>query len=182
MLALPQIIFFELLKPRVMSLVIFTAFIGLVVAPVSVHPVMAFAGLLFIAIGAGASAALNMWYDADIDAQMTRTALRPIPSGRIDKSTSLAFWFMVGWHFGFCLGVFINWTAAALLAFTIFFYAVVYTIWLKRKDCPKYCDWRQGRFRQMIGWAVATGEIGLYSIAFRHYLSGRRLHFWALAL
>ncbi len=176
--------YFELLKPRVMSLVIFTAFIGLVVAPVSVHPVMAFAGLLFIAIGAGASAALNMWYDADIDAQMTRTALRPIPSGRIDKSTSLAFGLWLAGISVFCLGVFINWTAAALLAFTIFFYAVVYTIWLKRSTAQNIViGGAAGAFPPMIGWAVATGEIGLYSIVlFAIIFFWTPPHFWALAL
>jgi len=176
--------YFELLKPRVMSLVVFTALIGMVVAPGDVHPVMAFAGLVFIAIGAGASAALNMWYDADIDAQMTRTAERPIPSARIDRETVLAFGLWLSGISVFCLGVFVNWTAAALLAFTIFFYAVIYTMWLKRTTSQNIViGGAAGAFPPMIGWAVATGEVSLYSIVlFAIIFFWTPPHFWALAL
>ncbi|MGC6471481.1 MAG: heme o synthase [Parvibaculales bacterium] len=176
--------YFELLKPRVMSLVVFTALIGMVVAPGDLHPVMAFAGLVFIAIGAGASAALNMWYDADIDAQMTRTAERPVPSGRIDKETVLSFGLWLSGISVFCLGVFVNWTAAALLAFTIFFYAVIYTMWLKRSTPQNIViGGAAGAFPPMIGWAVATGEISLYPIVlFAIIFFWTPPHFWALAL
>ena len=124
--------YFALLKPRVMSLVVFTASVGLFVAPNSVHPILAFASILFIAIGAGASGALNMWWDADIDAVMKRTSERPIPGGRVSPSEArnLGLWlsvFSVG-----MLAITANFLSAALLAFTIFFYAVIYTMWLKR--------------------------------------------------
>src|SRR5436190_15516538 len=121
-----------LLKPRVMSLVVFTALVGLVLAPGHVHPVIGFTALLCIAVGAGASAALNMWYDADIDAVMTRTASRPIPAGRVEPGEALAFGMTLAAGSTLVLGVLVNWLAAGLLAFTIFFYIVVYTMWLKR--------------------------------------------------
>ena len=176
--------YFELLKPRVMSLVVFTALIGMVVAPGGLHPVIAFAGLVFIAIGAGASAALNMWYDADIDSLMSRTSERPIPSGRIDRETVLAFGLWLSGISVFCLGAFVNWTAAALLAFTIFFYAVIYTMWLKRSTPQNIViGGAAGAFPPMIGWAVATGEISLYSIVlFAIIFFWTPPHFWALAL
>src|SRR5690242_11742981 len=122
--------FFALLKPRVMSLVVFTGLAGIVVAPGSVHPLTAFTALLCIAVGAGASGALNMAYDSDIDAVMSRTATRPIPMGKIDRQEALAF----GWTLSVAavamMGLFVNYLAAGLLAFTIFFYVVVYTLWL----------------------------------------------------
>src|SRR5437762_8237978 len=121
-----------LLKPRVMSLVVFTALVGLLVAPGHIHPVIGFTALLCIAIGAGASGALNMWYDADIDAVMTRTARRPIPAGRVAPGEALGFGLTVATGAVFLLGLMVNWTASVLLAFTIFFYVVVYTMWLKR--------------------------------------------------
>src|SRR6185437_5760479 len=124
--------YIALLKPRVMSLVIFTALTGLAVAPGSVHPVTAFTALLCIAVGAGASGALNMWYDADIDAVMTRTARRPVPMGRVKPGEALAFGLTLAGFSVMTLGLLVNWAAAALLAFTIFFYAVIYTMWLKR--------------------------------------------------
>ncbi|TIT57168.1 MAG: protoheme IX farnesyltransferase, partial [Mesorhizobium sp.] len=124
--------FFALLKPRVMSLVVFTAFVGLVAAPVTINPLLAVIAILAIAIGAGASGALNMWYDADIDAVMTRTASRPVPSGRIQPHEALSFGLVLSVLSVMTLGVLVNWLAATLLAFTIFFYAVVYTMWLKR--------------------------------------------------
>lgn len=124
--------FFALLKPRVMSLVVFTAFVGMVAAPVAINPLLAVIAILSIAIGAGASGALNMWYDADIDAVMTRTAGRPVPSGRIRPGEALSFGLVLSVLSVMTLGVLVNWLAATLLAFTIFFYAVVYTMWLKR--------------------------------------------------
>ena len=124
--------FVALLKPRVMSLVVFTAFVGLWVAPVDVHPFIAFCSVLFIALGGGASGALNMWYDADIDAVMRRTQGRPIPAGRIEGGAALSLGLILSGFAVMMLGLAANWFAAAFLAFTIFFYAVVYTIWLKR--------------------------------------------------
>ena len=122
--------YFELLKPRVMSLVIFTAFAGLVVAPGHINPVIGFIAILCIAVGAGASGALNMWYDADIDAVMTRTAKRPIPAGRIRPNEALAFGLTLSAFSVVILGLAVNWLSAGILAFTIFFYAVIYTMWL----------------------------------------------------
>src|SRR5438309_5457637 len=121
-----------LMKPRVMSLVVFTALVGLVIAPGHLHPVIGFAALLCIAVGAGAAGALNMWYDADIDAVMTRTARRPIPAGRVLPGEALAFGLTLASGAVVVLGLLVNIIAASLLAFTIFFYIVVYTIWLKR--------------------------------------------------
>src|SRR5215218_886276 len=124
--------FIALLKPRVMSLVVFTAIVGLVVAPGSMHPVLAFAALLCIAVGAGAAGALNMWYDADVDALMARTAQRPVPQGRVQPKEALAFGLTLAVGSVAVLGLVTNWVAASLLAFTIFFYVVIYTMWLKR--------------------------------------------------
>src|SRR5215211_2429360 len=121
--------YIALLKPRVMSLVIFTALVGLVVAPAHVHPVIGFTAILCIAVGAGAAGALNMWYDADIDAVMKRTAQRPIPAGRVTRGEALAFGIVLAGFSVVFLGLMISWVAAGLLAFTIFFYAVVYTMW-----------------------------------------------------
>src|SRR5262249_27498386 len=124
--------YFALLKPRVMSLVVFTALVGLVRAPGELHPVLGFTALLCIALGAGAAGALNMWWDADIDARMTRTMNRPIPAGRVEPGEALAFGLVLSIAAVTMLGLFVGFLAAALLAFTIFFYAVVYTMWLKR--------------------------------------------------
>src|SRR2546425_6143463 len=124
--------YIALLKPRVMSLVVFTALVGLLVAPGHVHPVIGFTALLCIAIGAGASGALNMWYDADIDAIMKRTARRPIPAGRVLPGEALAFGSTLSVGSVLVFGILVNWLAAALLAFTIFFYVFIYTMWLKR--------------------------------------------------
>ena len=124
--------FFELLKPRVMSLVVFTAVVGLLLAPGHINPILGLISILCIAVGAGASGALNMWYDADIDAVMSRTSKRPIPSGRIEPREALAFGLTLSVFSVTILGLSVNWFAASLLAFTIFFYAVVYTMWLKR--------------------------------------------------
>ena len=173
-----------LLKPRVMSLVIFTALAGLVAAPVHVHPVIGFAALLAISVGAGASGALNMWYDRDIDAIMTRTRARPIPSGRIGAREALGFGLTLSTFAVFTLGVVTNWLAAGLLAFTIFFYAVVYTMWLKRWTPQNIViGGAAGAFPPMIGWAAATGSISLESVAlFSIIFFWTPPHFWALAL
>ena len=176
--------YFELLKPRVMSLVVFTALIGMIIAPHGVHPIMAFAALVLIAAGAGASGALNMWYDADIDAQMTRTKNRPIPSGRVERGAALSFGLWLSGLSVFCLGVFISWAAAGLLAFTIFFYAVIYTMWLKRATPQNIViGGAAGAFPPVIGWLVAGGALSLYPIVlFAIIFFWTPPHFWALAL
>src|SRR5690606_25465271 len=157
--------FFELLKPRVMSLVIFTALVGIVVAPGSIHPVLGFTALLCIAIGAGASGALNMWYDADIDARMQRTAGRPIPMGRMLPGAALAFGMTLAVFSVVLLGLLVNVVAAALLAFTIVFYVGIYTMWLKRATPQNIViGGASGAFPPMIGWAAATGGLSLEPI------------------
>lgn len=174
----------ELLKPRVMRLVIFTAAVGLFTAPVPVHPVIAFATILCIAIGAGASGALNMWWDADIDAVMKRTTGRPIPSGRVRNGEALAIGLTLSFMAVMMLGLFGNLFAAGLLAFTIFFYAVVYSMWLKRSTPHNIViGGAAGAFPPMIGWAVATGGISIESILmFALIFVWTPPHFWALAL
>ena len=174
----------SLLKPRVMSLVVFTAFVGLIVAPVSVNPVLAFASILFVALGAGASGALNMWWDADIDAIMKRTAGRPVPSGRVTANNAmLAGLWMSVLSVGM-LGLTSNWFAAGLLAFTIFFYAVIYTMWLKRSTPQNIViGGAAGAFPPMVGWAIATGGVSAESILmFAVIFFWTPPHFWALAL
>lgn len=176
--------FFELLKPRVMSLVVFTAFAGLILAPGTINPVLGAIAILCIAVGAGASGALNMWYDADIDAVMTRTARRPIPAGRIQPREALAFGLTLSTFSVAILGLAVNWFAAALLAFTIFFYAVVYTMWLKRSTPQNIViGGASGAFPPMIGWACVTGGVSLDSIVlFLIIFLWTPAHFWALAL
>ncbi|MEZ5810744.1 MAG: heme o synthase [Rhizobiaceae bacterium] len=176
--------FFALLKPRVMSLVVFTAAVGLLVAPVSIDPVLAVTAILCIAVGAGASGALNMWYDADIDAVMSRTAGRPVPSGRVAPGEALSFGLVLAVLAVLTLGLFVNWLAASLLAFTIFFYAVVYTMWLKRSTPQNIViGGAAGAFPPMIGWAAATGAISLDSVLlFAVIFLWTPPHFWALAL
>jgi protoheme IX farnesyltransferase len=176
--------FFALMKPRVMSLVVFTALVGLLVAPGHLHPVLGFGALLCIAVGAGAAGALNMWYDADIDAVMARTAERPIPSGRVSRGEALGFGITLGFGSIAVLGLVANWLAAGLLAFTIFFYAVIYTIWLKRRTPQNIViGGAAGAFPPMIGWAAATGGIGLESVLlFLIIFLWTPPHFWALAL
>ena len=173
-----------LLKPRVMSLVVFTALVGLLVAPVPVHPMIAFASILFVAVGAGASGALNMWWDADIDAVMKRTAKRPIPKGSVTPHEALTLGLALS---GFAV-VFL-WLAAGpvaggLLAFTIFFYAVVYTMWLKRWTPQNIViGGAAGAFPPMIGWAIATGGVSIEStLMFALIFMWTPPHFWALAL
>ncbi|GGE16268.1 protoheme IX farnesyltransferase [Gemmobacter megaterium] len=173
-----------LLKPRVMSLVVFTALVGLVVAPVPVHPFVAATCILFIALGGGASGALNMWYDADIDRIMKRTANRPVPSGRVTAGEALAIGLALSGFSVVMLGLAANWFAGAFLAFTIFFYAVVYTIWLKRSTPQNIViGGAAGAFPPMIGWACATGGISLESVMmFALIFAWTPPHFWALAL
>jgi protoheme IX farnesyltransferase len=176
--------YLALLKPRVMSLVIFTALVGMVVAPGHLHPVLAFFALVCIAVGAGAAGALNMWYDADIDALMTRTAQRPVAAGRVQPGEALAFGVVLAGFSVVFLGLMIDWLAAGLLAFTIFFYAVIYTMWLKRSTPQNIViGGAAGAFPPMIGWAAATGGIGLESILlFLIIFFWTPPHFWALGL
>jgi protoheme IX farnesyltransferase len=176
--------FFTLLKPRVMSLVIMTALAGMATAPGSVHPVIGFAALLAIAVGAGASGCLNMWYDADIDALMVRTAKRPIPAGRILPSEALAFGLTLSVGAVLVLGLVANLLAAGMLAFTIFFYAVVYSMWLKRWTPQNIViGGAAGAFPPMIGEAVVTGDFGIRSLVlFAIIFLWTPPHFWALAL
>lgn len=173
-----------LLKPRVMSLVVFTAFVGLWVAPVGVHPFVAFCAVLFIALGGGASGALNMWYDADIDSVMKRTRARPIPSGRVERGEALAVGLFLSGVAVMMLGLAANWFAAGFLAFTIFFYAVIYTIWLKRSTPQNIViGGAAGAFPPMIGWACATGGVSIESLLmFALIFFWTPPHFWALAL
>jgi len=176
--------YYRLLKPRVMSLVIFTALVGMMFAPVHVNPVIGFAALLAIAIGAGASGCLNMWYDADVDSLMSRTATRPIPAGRVTPSEALGFGMTLSFGSVLFLGLITNWYAAAFLAFTIFFYAVVYTIWLKRTTPQNIViGGAAGAFPPMIGYMAATGTIDLSSfLLFAIIFIWTPPHFWALAL
>jgi protoheme IX farnesyltransferase len=173
-----------LLKPRVMSLVIFTALVGMLAAPGHMHPVMAFTSLLCIAVGAGASGALNMWYDRDIDAVMSRTAKRPIPSGRISPSEALTFGLVLAFFSVFVLGTLVNWFAAALLAFTIFFYAVIYTMWLKRWTAQNIViGGAAGALPPVVGWVAATGSLAVEPwLLFLIIFLWTPPHFWALAL
>ena len=176
--------YFALLKPRVMSLVVFTAFVGLLAAPVSVNPVIGFCAILFIAIGGGASGALNMWWDADIDAVMRRTARRPIPSGRVQPGEALGLGMALSAFAVVFLGLATNWLAAGLLAFTIFFYVVIYTMWLKRATPQNIViGGAAGAFPPMIGWAAATGSVSVEAVLmFCLTFMWTPPHFWALAL
>jgi protoheme IX farnesyltransferase len=176
--------FIALMKPRVMSLVVFTALVGLLVAPGHMHPILGAAALLCIAVGAGAAGALNMWYDADIDAVMARTAMRPIPSGRVSRSEALVFGLMLGMCAILTLGTLLNMAAAALLAFTIFFYVVVYTMWLKRRTPQNIViGGAAGALPPVIGWVAATGNVGLEPlILFLIIFLWTPPHFWALSL
>ena len=173
-----------LLKPRVMSLVVFTALVGLVAAPGTLHPVLAFTALLCIAVGAGASGALNMWYDADIDALMSRTAGRPIPRRRITPGEAFGFGITLAGFSVVVLGLMVSWLAAALLAFTIFFYVVVYTMWLKRWTPQNIViGGAAGALPPVIGWAAVTGSVSLEPVLlFLITFFWTPPHFWALAL
>jgi heme o synthase len=174
----------QLLKPRVMSLVVFTALVGLLVAPVHLHPVESFAAVLFIALGAGASGALNMWWDADIDVIMRRTKGRPVPSGRVEAGEALAIGIALSGISVVMLALATNILAGALLAFTIFFYAVVYSMWLKRSTPQNIViGGAAGAFPPMIGWVAATGSISIEAaLMFMLIFMWTPPHFWSLAL
>lgn len=175
---------FALTKPRVMSLVIFTALCGLLAAPGTIHPVIGFTAILAISLGAGASAALNQWYEADIDAVMKRTQGRPLPAGRMDRETALHFGIGLSVFSVLLMGVAVNWFSAIFLAFSIFFYAVVYTIWLKRSTAQNIViGGAAGAFPPAIGWAAVTGDVTLMPILlFAIIFFWTPPHFWALAL
>jgi len=176
--------YLELMKPRVMSLVVFTALVGLLIAPGHVHPVIGATALICIAVGAGAAGALNMWYDADIDARMARTAARPIPAGRLAPGEALAFGLTLATGSVVVLGLLVNAVAAALLAVTIAFYVVVYTMWLKRRTPQNIViGGAAGALPPAIGWAAATGSLALEPvILFLIIFFWTPPHFWALSL
>ena len=176
--------YLALLKPRVMSLVVFTALVGMLVAPGGINPFLGLIAIACIAIGAGASGALNMWYDADIDAIMSRTLNRPIPAGRMTPGEALAFGVILSVFSVTLLGLATNWVAGAFLAFTIFFYAVIYTMWLKRSTPQNIViGGAAGAFPPMVGWAAVTGTLSWESFAlFLIIFLWTPPHFWALAL
>ncbi len=176
--------FIALMKPRVMSLVVFTAVTGMVAAPGSIHPVLGVIALLAIAIGAGASGALNMWYDADIDGRMARTAARPIPRGHLTRDEALSFGSVLSVFSVLTLGVLVNWTAGVLLGLTICYYLFVYTMWLKRRTPQNIViGGAAGAFPPMIGWAAVTGTVSIESmLMFLIIFMWTPPHFWALAL
>ena len=176
--------FLILLKPRVMSLVVFTAIVGLMVAPGHINPVLGFIAILCIAIGGGASGALNMWYDSDIDAIMKRTRSRPIPAGKLTREQAFPYGMFLAIVSVIVMGIFVNWFTAIFLAFTIFFYVVIYTIWLKRSTPQNIViGGASGAFPPMIGWAAVTGSISFDSLTlFLIIFLWTPPHFWALSL
>lgn len=176
--------FVQLLKPRVMSLVVFTALVGLIAAPTRLPPVTAFTAIVFIALGAGASGALNMWWDADIDAVMKRTARRPIPAGKVQPGEALGFGLALSFASVLMLWLATNALAAGLLAFTIFFYVVVYSMWLKRSTPQNIViGGAAGAFPPMIGWVAATGSVSVEAwLMFALIFMWTPPHFWSLAL
>ncbi len=176
--------YFALMKPRVMRLVVFTALVGMVVAPGTIDPILALIAIVSIAIGAGASGALNMWYDADIDAVMSRTLKRPIPSGSITPDQALNFGMILSVFSVVTLGLLVNWVAGGILAFTIFFYAVIYTMWLKRSTPQNIViGGAAGAFPPLLGWACVTGNISIEGLVlFAIIFIWTPPHFWALAL
>jgi heme o synthase len=176
--------YIELMKPRVMSLVVFTAFVGLAIAPGHLHPVIALTALICIAVGAGAAGALNMWYDADIDARMARTLARPIPAGRVAPGEALAFGVTLAGFAVVVLGLLVNVVAAALLGATIAFYVLVYTVWLKRRTPQNIViGGAAGALPPMIGWAAVTGDFAVEpAVLFLIIFFWTPPHFWALSL
>ncbi len=176
--------FLALMKPRVMSLVVFTGLVGMAAAPGNLHPVLAIIALLCIAVGAGASGALNMWYDADIDGRMARTAARPIPRGHVTPDEALTFGIVLSVFSVMTLGLLVNLVAGLLLALTIAFYVFIYTMWLKRRTPQNIViGGAAGAFPPMIGWAAVTGAVSLESIVlFLIIFLWTPPHFWALAL
>jgi protoheme IX farnesyltransferase len=176
--------YIQILKPRVMSLVVFTGLVGLVLAPGHLHPVLAAVAVMCIALGAGASGAINMWYDRDIDAVMRRTASRPLPAGRMNPGEALGFGTVLAVGSVAMMGLAVNWAAAALLALTIAFYVFIYTMWLKRRTPQNIViGGAAGAFPPMIGWAAVTGDIGWGAVAlFAIIFFWTPPHFWALSL
>ena len=176
--------FWNLLKPRVMSLVIFTGFAGMFLAPTSIHPMLFIISLFAIAAGAGASGAINQWYDSDIDAVMQRTQNRPIPAGAVEPAEALSFGLIISALSVLVLGLASNWLAAGLLAFTIFFYGVVYTIWLKRSTPQNIViGGAAGALPPVIGWAAVSGSLSIEPLLlFAIIFMWTPPHFWALAL
>lgn len=176
--------YFALLKPRVMSLVVFTGFTGLFLAPGALHPILAFTAVLCIALGAGAAGAINMWYDRDIDVLMARTRLRPVADGRIEPGVALGFGVSLAIASVVMMGLSINLTAAALLALTILFYVFVYTIWLKRRTPQNIViGGAAGALPPVVGWAAVTGDISIFAmVLFAIIFVWTPAHFWALAL
>ena len=175
---------FALLKPRVITLVVFTGFVGLLVAPGRLHPVLALAAVLCIAVAAGAAGAINMWYDRDIDAVMRRTAKRPIPSGRIGANEALGFGVVLAVASTLVMGLATNWFAAAVLAVSILFYVFIYTMWLKRRTPQNIViGGAAGAFPPMIGWAAVTGGLDIMPLLlFAIVFLWTPPHFWALSL
>nr|WP_315458744.1 heme o synthase [uncultured Sphingorhabdus sp.] len=176
--------FWALTKPRVMSLVVFTALCGLLAAPGTINPIIAFTAILCIALGAGACGALNQYYEADVDAKMARTARRPLPAGRMDRESALQFGIALAAFSVGIMGIAVNWLSAGLLAFSIFFYSVVYTIWLK-PNTPQniVIGGAAGAFPPVIGWAAVTGDVTLLPVLlFAIIFLWTPPHFWALAL
>jgi len=176
--------FLALTKPRVMTLVVFTALCGLLAAPVHINPVLGFTAILCIAVGAGASGALNMWYEADLDAHMKRTRNRPLPAGRMDRQSALHFGVALGVGSVVLMGLAVNLLAAAILAVSILFYVLVYTVWLKRRTPQNIViGGAAGAFPPLIGWAAATGRIELLPVLlFLLIFLWTPPHFWALSL
>ncbi len=176
--------YIAILKPRVMSLVVFTGLVGLAAAPGHLHPVLAAVAVLCIAVGAGAAGAINMWYDRDIDAIMRRTAARPLPSGRMMPGEALGFGVVLAVGAVLTMALAVNWAAAGLLALTIVFYIFVYTIWLKRRTPQNIViGGAAGAFPPLIGWAAVTGDIGWGAVAlFAIIFFWTPPHFWALSL
>ncbi len=173
-----------LTKPRVMTLVVFTGLCGLLAAPVAIHPVLGFTAILCIALGAGGAATLNQWYEADIDALMKRTRGRPLPAGRLDRQTALHFGVGLSFFSVLLMGFATNWLAAAILAVSILFYVVVYTIWLKRRTPQNIViGGAAGAFPPLIGWAAVTGDVAtLPLLLFALIFLWTPPHFWALSL
>ncbi|MCJ8159054.1 heme o synthase [Sphingomonas sp. LaA6.9] len=176
--------FLALTKPRVMSLVVFTGLCGLLVAPQHIHPVLGFTAILCIALGAGAAGALNQWYEADVDAKMKRTANRPLPAGRMDRQSALHFGVGLSFFSVILMGIATNWLAAAILAASILFYVIVYTVWLKPRTPQNIViGGAAGAFPPLIGWAAVTGDVAtLPLLLFALVFLWTPPHFWALAL
>lgn len=176
--------FFALTKPRVMSLVVFTGLCGLLAAPGSIHPVLGFTAVLCIAVAAGGAGALNQWWEADIDAEMKRTARRPLPQGRMSRTSARDFGIILSVGAVATMGVAVNWLAAAILALSVFYYAVIYTIWLKPRTPQNIViGGGAGAFPPLIGWVAVTGDITLMPVVlFLIIFVWTPPHFWALAL